>query len=113
MNAIVQSPEPHGAVLVSETGVERYQLIGRTGPSVFLMGGAVNHGGLKSGPGPFDLLASALGACTAMTIRAYAERKGLPLMRVQVNVVHQRPTLDSKDMFHRTILIEGVLDDAI
>src|ERR1700743_3132705 len=105
-------PEPHGAVLISETGVERYQLVGRTGPSVFLMGGAINHGGMKSGPGPFDLLASALGACTAMTIRAYAERKALPITRVQVNVVHSRPSLDAKDIFERTILVEGVIDDA-
>src|ERR1700748_2176933 len=95
MAADSSNPEAHGSVLISETGVERYQLIGRTGPVAFLMGGAINHGGLKSGPGPFDLLASALGACTAMTIRAYGERKGLPLMRVQVNVVHQRPTLES------------------
>jgi putative redox protein len=103
------SPEPHGAVLVSETGVELYQLIGRSGEAVFPMGGAINHGGMKSGPGPFDLMASALGACTAMTIRAYAQRKGLNIDRVQVNVVHIRPTLDSKDVFERTIHIEGNL----
>jgi putative redox protein len=103
------SPEPHGTVLVSETGVELYQLIGRSGEAVFPMGGAINHGGMKSGPGPFDLMASALGACTAMTIRAYAQRKGLNIDRVQVNVVHIRPTLDSKDVFERTIHIEGNL----
>src|ERR1700743_1413101 len=106
-------PEPHGAVLISETGVERYQLVGRTGPSVFLMGGAINHGGMKSGPGPFDLLAAALGACTTMTIRAYAERKELALTRVQVNVVHIRESLDGKDIFERTILVEGLIDDAV
>src|ERR1700743_127109 len=110
MNDMTIPPEPHGAVLISETGVERYQLVGRTGPSVFLMGGAINHGGMKSGPGPFDLLASALGACTAMTIRAYAERKGLKIDRVQVNVVHVRPSLDSKDVFERTIHVEGHLE---
>jgi putative redox protein len=113
MNAIVEVPEPHGAVLVSETGVERYQLVGRTGPAVFLMGGAINHSGLKSGPGPFDLLASALGACTAMTIRAYADRKKIPLVRVQVNVVHQRASLNSKDIFNRTIIVEGQLDSVL
>lgn len=113
MNAIVEVPEPLGAVMVSETGVERYQLVGRSGPAVFLMGGAINHGGLKSGPGPFDLLASALGACAAMTIRAYAERKKMPLVRVQVNVVHQRASLDSKDIFNRTIIVEGLLDSSL
>jgi len=35
MKAVVDSPEPHGAVLISETGVERYQLVGRTGPAAF------------------------------------------------------------------------------
>lgn len=113
MNTIVEVPESRGAVLVSETGVERYQLVGRTGPEAFVMGGAVNHGGLKSGPGRFDLLASALGACTVMTIRAYAERKKLPLVRVQVNVVHQRASLVSKDIFYRTIIVEGQLDSAL
>ena len=112
MTAVAQNPEPHGAVLVSETGVERYQLVGRTGPAAFLMGGAVNHGGLKSGPGPFDLMASALGACTAMTLRSYADRKKIPLNRIQVNVVHQRASLDSKDIFIRTIIADGNLDEA-
>jgi putative redox protein len=109
MSELSNPSEPHGTVLVSETGVEPYQLIGRSGESVFPMGGAINHGGMKSGPGPFDLMASALGACTAMTIRAYAQRKGLKISRVQVNVVHIRPALDSKDVFERTIHIDGDL----
>ena len=36
-------------------------------------------GGLNSGPNPYDFLLAGLGACTAMTIRLYAERKMLPL----------------------------------
>jgi putative redox protein len=110
MSELNNPPEPHGTVLVSETGVELYQLIGRSGESVFPMGGAINHGGMKSGPGPFDLMASALGACTAMTIRAYAQRKGLKIDRVQVNVVHMRPSLESRDVFERTIHINGHLE---
>lgn len=109
MGELTNLPAPHGTVLVSETGVELYQLIGRSGASVFPMGGAINHGGMKSGPGPFDLMASALGACTAMTIRAYAQRERLKIDRVQVNVVHMRASLDSNDVFERTIHIDGDL----
>jgi putative redox protein len=113
MSELNKTPEPHGTVLVSETGVELYQLIGRSGESVFPMGGAINHGGMKSGPGPFDLMASALGACTAMTIRAYAQRKGLKIDRVQVNVIHVRPSLESRDVFERTIHIDGHLEPEV
>jgi putative redox protein len=113
MSALKNSAEPHGTVLVSETGVELYQMIGRSDEAVFPMGGAIHHGGRKSGPGPFDLMASALGACTAMTIRAYAQRKGLKIDRVQVNVIHVRPSLDSRDLFERTIHIESDLEPCV
>lgn len=47
-------------------------------------------GGTDQGPTPYDYLAAALGACTAMTIRLYADRRGWPLESVTVKLRHGR-----------------------
>lgn len=47
-------------------------------------------GGTDAGPTPYDYLAGALGACTAMTLRLYADRRGWPLEDVVVRLRHSR-----------------------
>jgi putative redox protein len=113
------SNEPSGAssplgesVLVAETGLGRLQLVARTTGAAFLIDEPRAVGGLGSGPTPYDLLSAALGACTVMTLRLYAERKGWPLGRVQVSVLHHRASLAARDLFERTITLEGPLDEA-
>jgi len=74
-------------------------------------------GGADAGPTPYDLLVAALGTCTGMTLRAYADRKGWPLEEVTVKLVHgkvhgvdQETCINREprvDRIEREIRIEG------
>jgi putative redox protein len=94
------------SVLVSETEVERLQLVGRVGPSTFLMGGSRDADGMTSGPNPYDLMSASLAACTVMTIRLFAERRKIVLGRIQVGVVHRRGSGGARDVFERAIILD-------
>jgi putative redox protein len=98
-------------LVVAETGRGRYQVEARAGDAAFLIDEPVASGGLGSGPNPYEVLSAALGACTTMTIRLYANRKGWPLTRVRTSVRHVRASLAAKDQFELDIVLEGALDD--
>lgn len=100
------------AVLVEETHAGRYQVAVRAGGATFLADEPLAVGGLGSGPNPYEILGAALGSCTAMTVRSYADRKGWPLAHVSVRVAHVRATLEARDRFERRISFEGDLDAA-
>jgi uncharacterized OsmC-like protein/pimeloyl-ACP methyl ester carboxylesterase len=109
-----------GLVTVRETRNGRFQQEILTGAHRFLADEPVKVGGSDSGPNPYDLLLAALGACTAMTLRLYAERKALPLDRVTVRLRHDKihaadcETCESKegmiDRIERGIVLDGALD---
>ena len=72
----------------------------------------VELGGRNTGPDPYELLLSALGACTAMTIRMYANRKKMQLDRVEVRLRHAQRAIPSSglnDRFERRITLVGEL----
>src|SRR5262245_18252671 len=51
-------------------------------------------GGTDEGPSPYELLLAALGACTAMTLKMYVERKKLPITDVEVLLSFDRIHID-------------------
>jgi len=97
-------------IIVAPTGLGRYQVEARIGASALLVDEPATLGGLGSGPNPYDLMCAALGACTTMTLKLYAERKGWAITTLEVGVVHRRADLHGPDIFEREIVIEGPLD---
>ncbi len=64
-------------------------------------------GGLNAGPAPYDLLLASLGACTAITLRMYAERKQWRLEAVDIALHHAK--LDKRSRIERVITLSGDL----
>ncbi|MBX9694445.1 MAG: OsmC family protein [Cyanobacteria bacterium] len=103
-------------VLVKNKSDQRYKHNILVGDHSFLADAPKEHGGDEIGPAPHDLLLAALGACTSMTIRMYAERKEWPLTGVTVKLHEDKvvdPENDSRTIPHivRDVTLEGELTD--
>jgi uncharacterized OsmC-like protein/alpha-beta hydrolase superfamily lysophospholipase len=110
---------PSGTVAVRETRRGQFQQEVILGRHRLLADEPIKDGGLDTGPGPYDLLLAALGACTSMTVRLYADHKQIPLLRTQVRLRHEKiyakdcaecETKEGKiDHIERAITFEGDL----
>jgi putative redox protein len=98
-----------GEVVVTETGIGRLQQSVEAAGHRLLADEPVGNGGGGTGPDPYDLLLAALGACTSMTLRLYADRKGWPLDRVRVILGHRKiHAEDCRDCETRIGLVDEI-----
>jgi putative redox protein len=117
--AEVPSAQP-GKVLVRETREGKFTNQVFVGAHVIRADEPVAAGGLDTGLSPYDLLCASLGACTSITLRMYADLKGIPLERVGVVLEHNKiyaadcaecETREGRiDRIDRQITLEGELD---
>ncbi len=123
-------PEPmapeEGTAVVSERGADPARGISRLAQEILVghhrltADEPTEAGGSDLGPNPYDLLLAALGACTSMTLRLYADHKQWPLERTRVRLSHQKihaadcadcETREGKiDQIEREIELAGPLD---
>lgn len=105
--------------IVCRLGPEGYTTEVKAGNHGFLADEPVSLGGDDLGPSPYDLLASGLGACTAITLRMYAKRKGWEVTNIKVHLQHEKihaedclqceSTSGKIDKIERVIELEGDL----
>jgi len=110
---------------VSETGNGLYQNDIQIGDHHLTAGEPRELGGDDSGPTPMEMAAAALGACTTITLRMYANRKEWPLEHISATVTHKKgpreicatddDDTDHKpglvDVFTRTLTLSGPLSE--
>jgi putative redox protein len=105
-----RSDAPPSGAAARLTGKGKFQTEIRAGGATFLADEPESVGGGDSGPTPFELLSAALAACTAMTLKLYAERKGweLPPFRVEADhAIVRGAGGDRHDRFTRIIAFEA------
>ena len=108
-----------GAVVVEETRRGKFQQAIRLGPHRLIADEPASFGGDDTGPNPYDLVLAGLGACTAMTMRLYADKKGIPLERAAVTLRHDKihaedcadceTRVGKVDVVERTLALTGDL----
>jgi len=111
---------PEGVLRVSEADPNGFLQDIQSGPHLHTVADEpLAYGGTNKGMSPYGFLGAGLGACTSMTIRMYARRKGWPLDHVSVDVTHNKMHAQDAgsigtmriDTFHREIALDGDLTD--
>ncbi len=89
-------PKPQEGVVV-QTGHGKFGTQVHTVSHQFVVDEPASYGGDDTGPTPYDLLLSALGTCTAMTMKMYADRKAWPMEGTRIHLTHERDHAEDCD----------------
>ncbi|EGF93661.1 osmC-like family protein [Asticcacaulis biprosthecium C19] len=90
-------------------GTEAYATQIETAGRTLIADEPEGNGGKNAGLAPYDLLLSSLSACTAITLRMYADRKQWPMESAEVALHFYRDDT-GKEFIDRTLLLSGPLD---
>jgi putative redox protein len=93
----------------SATAAGPYQQAITVGPHHLVGDEGADKGGQDTGPTPHELLLAALATCTSMTMKAYAQHKGLPLRQVHVTVRGRHD--NGVFVIDKEIQLDGDLDE--
>ena len=91
----------------SNTLIQKYQVTMRAGRHEMIADEPESYGGDDTGPSPFEYLLGSLAACTAMTVRMYAQRKEWPLEKIDMTLSHQKISAEACD---NCLTTEGKID---
>ncbi|WP_342075367.1 bifunctional alpha/beta hydrolase/OsmC family protein [Yoonia sp. SS1-5] len=119
LNTPAPAPDvPEGVTRVTEADANGFLQDIQSGPHHLPADEPVKFGGTNKGPSPYGLIAAGLGACTSMTVRMYARRKGWPLSGISVDIMHAKEHAEDAadpgakvDHFERVVHLTGDLSD--
>ena len=93
-------------------GTEPYRTEVQSGGHTFYLDEPGSLGGADTAPDPYALLLGSLGACKAITVKMYAERKGWDLQSVRLDLEHSRPNgRGEPELIEVSVSLTGDLDD--